>query len=150
MAASLNKVSLLGNLGKDPEIRSFQNGGKVANLSVATSESWKDRNTGENKERTEWHKVAIFNEHLVALVERSLAKGSKVYLEGKLQTRKYTDQSGAERYTTEVVLQGFDTKLLILEGKPRQESGGGYGGGSYGSGGGYGGGAGNLEDDIPF
>ncbi len=108
MAGSLNKVMLVGNLGADPEIRSFQNGGKVANLRIATSETWKDRNTGERQERTEWHTVAIFSEGLVGVVERFLRKGSKVYLEGKLQTRKWQDQSGQDRYSTEVVLQGFD------------------------------------------
>lgn len=136
--ASLNKVCILGNLGNPPDIRSFQNGGKVANLSVATSETWKDRVTGENRERTEWHKVAVFGDALVGLVERALTKGSKVYIEGKLQTRKYTDKSGAERYTTEIVLQGYDAKLLILESKPRAESGAGGGSGGY------------TDEDMPF
>lgn len=139
MAASLNKVCILGNLGSEPDIRSFQNGGKVANLSVATSESWKDRVTGENRERTEWHKVAVFGDALVALVERALAKGSKVYVEGKLQTRKYTDKSGSERYTTEIIVQGYDAKLLIIDGKPRGEAPPAGGGGQ-----------GITDEDLPF
>ncbi|KPM15968.1 single-stranded DNA-binding protein [Citromicrobium sp. WPS32] len=148
MAGSLNKVMLIGNLGADPEIRSFQNGGKVANLRIATSETWKDRNTGERQERTEWHTVAIFSEGLVNVVERFLKKGSKVYIEGKLQTRKWQDQNGQDRYSTEVVLRGFDGTLTMLDG-PQGGSGGGggggYGGGGQrggGSGGGYGGGSG--------
>ncbi|TSD84884.1 single-stranded DNA-binding protein [Mycobacterium sp. KBS0706] len=142
MAGSVNKVILIGNLGRDPEIRSFQNGGRVANLSVATSENWKDRTTGERKERTEWHRVAVFNDALVGVVERFLKKGSKVYIEGQLETRKYTDQSGAERYTTEVVLRPFRGELTMLDGR---EGGGGGGGGfedEGGAGGGYGGGGG--------
>lgn len=146
MAGSLNKVMLIGNLGADPEIRSFQNGGKVANLRIATSEQWKDRNTGERQERTEWHTVAIFSEGLVNVVERFLKKGSKVYIEGKLQTRKWQDQNGQDRYSTEVVLRGFDGTLTMLDG-PQGGSGGGgggFGGGQRGggSGGGYGGGSG--------
>jgi len=140
MAGSVNKVILIGNLGRDPEIRSFQNGGRVANFSVATSENWKDRTTGERKERTEWHRVAVFNDALVGVVERFLKKGSKVYIEGQLETRKYTDQSGAERYTTEVVLRPFRGELTMLDGR---EGGGGGGGGfedEGGAGGGYGGG----------
>ncbi|KPM22659.1 single-stranded DNA-binding protein [Citromicrobium bathyomarinum] len=147
MAGSLNKVMLIGNLGADPEIRSFQNGGKVANLRIATSETWKDRNTGERQERTEWHTVAIFSEGLVNVVERFLKKGSKVYIEGKLQTRKWQDQNGQDRYSTEVVLRGFDGTLTMLDGA--QGGGGGGGGGGFGggqrgggSGGGYGGGSG--------
>ena len=147
MAGSLNKVMLIGNLGADPEIRSFQNGGKVANLRIATSEQWKDRNTGERQERTEWHTVAIFSEGLVNVVERFLKKGSKVYIEGKLQTRKWQDQNGQDRYSTEVVLRGFDGTLTMLDGA--QGGGGGGGGGGFGggqrgggSGGGYGGGSG--------
>lgn len=116
MAGSLNKTMLIGNLGADPEIRSFANGGKVANLRVATSETWKDRNTGEKQERTEWHTVAIFSEGLVGVVERYLKKGSKVYIEGKLQTRKWQDQSGNDRYSTEVVLQGPQAVLTMLDG----------------------------------
>lgn len=170
MAGSLNKVMLIGNLGADPEIRSFQNGGKVANLRIATSESWKDRQTGERKEKTEWHTVAIFSEGLVGVVERFLKKGSKVYIEGKLQTRKWQDQNGQDRYSTEVVIQGLGGVLTMLDGAGGgsgggqrsggwqqgggQQSGGddnwrsGQGGSSEGSGG-----ASNyddLDDDIPF
>ncbi|MGL4963583.1 MAG: single-stranded DNA-binding protein [Inquilinus sp.] len=145
MAGSVNKVILIGNLGRDPEIRSFQNGGRVANFSIATSENWKDRTTGERKERTEWHRVAVFNDALVGVVERFLKKGSKVYVEGQLETRKYTDQSGAERYTTEVVLRPFRGELTMLDGR---EGGGGGGGGGFedegGAGGGYGGGGGGY------
>jgi single-strand DNA-binding protein len=165
--SSLNKVSLIGNLGRDPEVRSFQNGGKVCNLRVATSESWKDRNTGERREKTEWHSVVIFSEGLVRIVEQYLKKGSKIYLEGKLQTRKWQDQSGNDRYSTEVVLQGFDAKLVMLDtrqgGGSGDQGGGGYGGGSdQGSGGGSGqggggygggsgqGGGGDMDDEIPF
>jgi len=165
MAGSLNKVMLIGNLGADPEIRSFQNGGKVANLRIATSEQWKDRNSGERQERTEWHNVAIFSEGLVNVVERYLRKGSKVYVEGQLQTRKWQDQSGNDRYTTEVVIRGFNGVLTMLDG-PGGGSGGGsgggggnwnQGGGSGGSGGGSSGGGApaggfgdDLDDDIPF
>ncbi len=117
MSGSVNKVILIGNLGADPEVRTFQNGGKVCNLRVATSERWRDRNSGEQKERTEWHTVAIFSEGLVRVCEQYLRKGSTVYLEGKLQTRKWQDQSGADRYSTEVVLQGFDAKLVMLGGR---------------------------------
>ncbi|GMN03801.1 single-stranded DNA-binding protein [Erythrobacter sp. MTPC3] len=138
MAGSLNKVMLIGNLGADPEIRSFQNGGKVANLRIATSETWKDRNTGERQERTEWHTVAIFSEGLVGVVERYLKKGSKVYIEGQLQTRKWQDQSGNDRYSTEVVIRGLGGSLTMLDGA----QGGGGGGGGGGSSGGYGGGGG--------
>ena len=116
MAGSINKVILIGNLGQDPESRSFQNGGKVVNLRIATSESWKDRNTGERKEKTEWHSVAIFNEGLASVAERFLRKGSKVYVEGQLQTRKWQDQAGNDRYSTEVVLQGFGGVLTMLDG----------------------------------
>ncbi|MDV7269689.1 single-stranded DNA-binding protein [Thioclava sp. A2] len=140
MAGSVNKVILVGNLGRDPEVRTFSNGGKVCNLRIATSETWRDRNSGERKERTEWHSVAIFQEGLVKIAEQYLRKGSKVYIEGKLQTRKWQDQSGQDRYTTEIVLQGFDGTLTMLDGP----QGGGQGGGNYGggqsSGGGYGGG----------
>ncbi|MGD9473142.1 MAG: single-stranded DNA-binding protein [Novosphingobium sp.] len=170
MAGSLNKVMLIGNLGADPEIRSFQNGGKVCNLRIATSEQWKDRNTGERQERTEWHNVAVFSEGLVNVCERYLRKGSKVFVEGQLRTRKWQDQSGNDRYTTEVVLQGFNGTLTMLDGA--QGGGGSRGGGgnwndgpasgggsSGGSGGGWnqgggapaGGGLGDdLDDDIPF
>ena len=177
MAGSVNKVILIGNLGRDPEVRSFQNGGKVCNLRIATSENWKDRNTGERRERTEWHSVAIFQEGLVRVAEQYLRKGSKVYIEGQLQTRKWQDQSGQDRYSTEVVLQGFGGTLVMLDGRGEGGgfgggSGGGYGGGGGGdygggyddgpSGGGYGGGGGgggrsgggapsrDLDDEIPF
>ena len=155
MAGSLNKVMLIGNLGQDPEVRSFQNGGKVCNLRIATSEQWKDRNTGERQERTEWHTVAIFSEGLISVCENYLKKGSKVFIEGKLQTRKWQDQNGQDRYSTEVVLRGFDGTLTMLDGPGGgQRGGGGGGGGNYGggqsggnygggqSGGGYGGGSG--------
>ncbi|QKR99147.1 single-stranded DNA-binding protein [Sphingomonas sp. CL5.1] len=131
MAGSVNKVILVGNLGRDPESRTFQNGGKVVNLRIATSESWKDRNTGERKERTEWHSVAIFNEGLANVAERFLRKGSKVYIEGQLQTRKWQDQQGQDRYSTEIVLQGFNSVLTMLDGAP----GGGAGGGGMAGGG---------------
>ena len=160
MAGSVNKVILIGNLGADPEVRSFANGGKVCNLRIATSETWRDKNTGERKEKTEWHSVAIFNEGLVRIAEQYLRKGSKVYIEGQLQTRKWQDQSGQDRYSTEVVLQGFNGTLTMLDG--RGEGGGGGGGMSSGSDqGGYGGGgggggvgsrspAGEIDDEIPF
>lgn len=172
MAGSLNKVMLIGNLGADPEIRSFQNGGKVANLRIATSETWKDKNTGEKQERTEWHTVSIFSEGLIGVVERFLRKGSKVYIEGQLQTRKWQDQQGNDRYSTEVVLRGLNGTLTMLDGA--QGSGGAAGGGSGSRGGEYGGsqssGGGDnwrsgggqstgssggsnyddLDDDIPF
>jgi single-strand DNA-binding protein len=136
MAGSVNKVILVGNLGRDPESRSFQNGGKVVNLRIATSESWKDRNSGERKEKTEWHSVAIFSEGLANVAERYLRKGSKVYLEGQLQTRKWQDQSGNDRYSTEIVLQGFDAKLVMLDGPGGQGAGagGGRGGDDWGGG----------------
>ena len=133
MAGSVNKVILVGNLGADPEVRSFQNGGKVCNLRIATSENWKDRNTGERQERTEWHSVAIFSEGLAGVAERFLRKGSKVYLEGQLRTRKWQDQSGNDRYSTEVVLQGPGAVMTMLDGA----SGGGGGGGQRGGGGGW-------------
>ena len=153
MAGSINKVILVGNLGRDPEIRTTQSGMKVANLRVATSERWKDRNSGEMQERTEWHSVAIFNEHLVSVAERFLHKGSKVYLEGQLQTRKWTDQQGQDRYSTEVVMNRFRGELQMLD--SRGEGGGGSfgGGGNDGGGndGGFSGGAGDdLDDEIPF
>ena len=169
MAGSVNKVILIGNLGADPEVRNFPNGGKVCNLRIATSETWKDRNTGERREKTEWHTVAIFQEGLVKIAEQYLKKGSKVYIEGKLQTRKWQDQSGADRYSTEVVLQGFDGTLTMLDGRGEGGGGGGQGGGNYGGGsgssyggndGGYGGGNSNsnapsgrsndMDDEIPF
>ena len=131
MAGSVNKVILVGNLGKDPESRSFQNGGEVVSFSVATSENWKDRNSGERKEKTEWHNVSIFSEGLARVAEQYLKKGSKVYLEGQLQTRKWIDQSGQDKYTTEVVLQRFRGELVLLDSKGG--GGGDYGGGDYGS-----------------
>lgn len=177
MAGSVNKVILIGNLGADPEVRTFQNGGKVCNIRIATSENWKDKNTGERREKTEWHTVAIFQEGLVRIAEQYLKKGSKVYIEGKLQTRKWQDQSGQDRYSTEVVLNGYDGTLTMLDGRSDGGGGGGnygggggggnYGGGSssgggYGGGndGGYGGGNGggapsggggsDMDDEIPF
>ena len=160
MAGSVNKVILIGNLGRDPEVRTMQNGGKVANLSLATSENWKDKQTGERKEKTEWHRVVIFGQ-LADIAERYLKKGSKVYVCGQLQTRKWTDQSGQEKYTTEVVLQGFNSELTMLDGK----GGGGGGGGAMGDdGGGWDSGPSDgtprggkkaparddMDDDIPF
>ncbi len=143
MAGSLNKVMLIGNLGADPEIRSFQNGGKVANLRIATSEQWKDKATGERKEKTEWHTVAIFSEGLVSVVERFLKKGSKVFVEGKLQTRKWQDQNGQDRYSTEIVIQGLGGTLTMLDGPQGSGgAGGGMGGGGGRSGGFSGGGGG--------
>ena len=141
MAGSLNKVMIIGNLGRDPEVRSFQNGGKVCNLRIATSETWKDKNTGERREKTEWHSVAIFQEGLVRVAEQYLRKGSTVYIEGKLQTRKWQDQSGQDRYSTEIVLQGFDGVMTMIGGRG-DTGGGGQGGGGYDQGGGYGGGQG--------
>lgn len=143
MAGSVNKVILIGNLGRDPEVRTFQNGGKVCNLRIATSENWKDRNTGERRERTEWHSVAIFSEPLARVAEQYLKKGSKVYIEGQLETRKWQDQSGNDRYSTEVVLRPYTSTLTMLDGRGE----GGGGGGSYGGdqGGGYGGGGGGYD-----
>ena len=129
MAGSVNKVIIVGNLGRDPEVRSFPNGGKVVNLNIATSETWRDKASGERKERTEWHRVAIFNEALGKIAEQYLKKGSTVYLEGQLETRKWQDQSGAERYTTEVVLRQFRGELTLLGGRDGGGSGGGSGGG---------------------
>ncbi|MEH2485510.1 single-stranded DNA-binding protein [Bradyrhizobium sp. AZCC 2230] len=165
MAGSVNKVILVGNLGKDPEIRRTQDGRPIANLSIATSETWRDKNSGERKEKTEWHRVVIFNEGLCKVAEQYLKKGAKVYIEGALQTRKWTDQAGVEKYSTEVVLQGFNSTLTMLDGR----SGGGGGsfgdepGGDFGSSGpvssaprrpvaaGGGGGRNNdMDDDIPF
>lgn len=169
MAGSVNKVILIGNLGADPEIRRTQDGRPIANLRIATSETWRDKNTGERKEKTEWHRVVIFNEGLCKIAEQYLKKGAKVYIEGALQTRKWTDQSGVEKYSTEVVLQGFNSTLTMLDGR-----GGGGGGGSFadegdfGSSGpssgaprrvssgnpspsrGGGGGGGDMDDEIPF
>ncbi|WP_418152831.1 single-stranded DNA-binding protein [Litorimonas sp. RW-G-Af-16] len=142
MAGSVNKVILVGNVGNDPEIRTFGNGGKVANLSLATSESWRDKQSGEKKEKTEWHRVAVFGEGLVGVIERYVKKGSKLYIEGKLQTRKWQDRDGNDKYTTEIVLQGPGMNLTMLD------SAGGQGGGNRGGGGGYnqdGGGYGNMD-----
>ncbi|MBW0157155.1 single-stranded DNA-binding protein [Sedimentimonas flavescens] len=165
MAGSVNKVILVGNLGRDPEVRSFANGGKVCNLRIATSETWRDRNSGERKERTEWHSVAIFSEPLAKIAEQYLRKGSKVYIEGQLETRKWQDQSGQDRYTTEVVLRPFSGNLTLLDsrdgGGGSQGGGGSYGGGqgggydegpSYGgsSGSSSGGGRSDFDDEIPF
>ena len=175
MAGSVNKVILVGNLGADPEIRRTQDGRPIANLRIATSESWRDRNTGERRERTEWHRVVIFNEGLCKVAESYLRRGSKVYIEGQLQTRKWQDQSGQDRYSTEVVLQGFNSTLTMLDGRNEsggqsgglpdygsESSGGSFGGssggssGSFGggsSGGGFGGGQGGggpMDDEIPF
>jgi single-strand DNA-binding protein len=129
MAGSVNKVILVGNLGRDPEVRATQDGRELANLAIATSESWKDRNSGERKERTEWHRVVIFNEGLVGIAKNYLRKGSKVYIEGQLATRKWTDKDGAEKYSTEVVLQGYNSSLTILDSK--REDGGSAGSSSY-------------------
>ncbi|WP_312531004.1 single-stranded DNA-binding protein [Paracoccus sp. (in: a-proteobacteria)] len=134
MAGSVNKVILVGNLGQDPEVRNFPNGGKVANLRIATSETWKDRNSGERRERTEWHTVAIYSEPLVRVVEQYLRKGSKVYVEGQLETRKWQDQQGNDRYSTEIALRPFRSELHMLDG--RGAGGGGGGGASGGSSGG--------------
>jgi single-strand DNA-binding protein len=177
MAGSVNKVIIVGNLGRDPEVRSFGNGGKVVNLRIATSENWRDKQTGERKERTEWHSVAIYNEALGKIAEQYLKKGSTVYIEGQLETRKWQDQSGADRYTTEIVLRQFRGELTLLGGRDGGGSGGGggyddrggqdeggqggggYGGGSQGGRGGYGGGTGggsqgggrsDMDDEIPF
>lgn len=171
MAGSVNKVIIVGNLGRDPEVRSFPSGGRVVNLRVATSESWRDKQSGEKKERTEWHSVAIFNEALGKIAEQYLRKGSTVYIEGQLETRKWQDQSGADRYTTEVVLRQFRGELTLLGGRDGGSGGGGSGGGyddrgSYddtgASGGARSGGGGaavgasgnggrsDLDDEIPF
>jgi len=125
MAGSLNKVMIIGNLGQDPDIRSMQNGGRVCNLSIATSESWKDKNTGERREKTEWHRVVIFNDGLVGVVENYLKKGSKVFIEGQLETRKWQDQNGNDKYTTEIVLKSFNGNLTMLDGRNDNQGGGG-------------------------
>lgn len=177
MAGSVNKVILIGNLGADPDIKRTQDGRPIANLSIATSESWRDKNSGERREKTEWHRVVIFNEGLCKIAENYLKKGAKVYIEGQLQTRKWTDQSGVDKYSTEVVLQGFNGNLTMLDGRGEGGGGGGGGGrvsgggggsgpdygGDYGGGGGSSGGGGrpsgggggggssrDLDDDIPF
>ena len=133
MAGSINKVTLVGNLGRDPEVRTTQDGSKIVNLSLATSERWKDRNTGEQRERTEWHRVVIFNENLGRIAEQYLRKGSTCYIEGQLQTRKWTDQEGAEKYTTEVVLQRYRGELTLLGGRGENPMGGGLGGDQNGN-----------------
>ncbi len=156
MAGSVNKVILIGNLGADPEVRTFQNGGKVCNIRIATSETWKDKSSGERREKTEWHTVAIFSEGLVRVAEQYLKKGSKVYIEGKLQTRKWQDQSGNDRYSTEVVLQGFGSTLTMLDGRGEGGGGGGGGGGYMADQSGGGGSSNNapassdMDDEIPF
>jgi single-strand DNA-binding protein len=171
MAGSVNKVILIGNLGRDPEVRSFQNGGKVVNLRIATSETWRDKQTGERKERTEWHSVAIFNEALGKIAEQYLKKGSTVYIEGQLETRKWQDQSGQDKYSTEVVLRPYGGNLTLLGGRSESGGGGGggfddrggydeggAGGGGYGGGGSARGGSGptgggsrsDMDDEIPF
>jgi len=163
MAGSVNKVILVGNLGADPEVRTFSNGGKVVNLRIATSETWKDRNTGERRERTQWHSVAIFSEPLGRIAEQYLRKGSKVYVEGQLETRKWQDQAGNDRYTTEVVLRPYRGELTLLDSRGGGGQGGDFGGGhdSGPADGGFGGGAGGsggsgpapaggLDDEIPF
>ena len=171
MAGSVNKVILVGNLGADPEVKSFQNGGRICNLRIATSEDWKDRQTGEKKERTEWHTVVLQSDGLVGVAERFLRKGSKVYIEGQLRTRKWQDQSGNDRYTTEISVAGFDGKLVMLDGAKGGSGGGNDGWGSGGgassgasagggqSGGGWQGGSSgfgggdfsdDLDDDVPF
>jgi single-strand DNA-binding protein len=172
MAGSVNKVILVGNLGADPEVRRTQDGRPIVNLRLATSESWRDKATGERKEKTEWHRVVIFSEPLAKIAEQYLKKGSKIYIEGALQTRKWQDQSGQDKYSTEVVLQGFNSTLTMLDGRSSGGSGGSFGGsdegsdfggggGSFGgssSGGGgsrrapapAGGGRGDMDDEIPF
>ncbi|MBA4161646.1 MAG: single-stranded DNA-binding protein [Novosphingobium sp.] len=171
MAGSVNKVILIGNLGADPEVKTFQNGGRIANLRIATSENWKDKNTGERKERTEWHTVVLNSDGLVGVAERYLRKGSKVYIEGQLRTRKWQDAQGNDRYSTEVSVGGMGGVLTMLDGAPGGGQGGGgggsgggqrsggddFGGGQRSGGGGMGGGAGggggfadDLDDDIPF
>ena len=156
MAGSVNKVILIGNLGRDPEVRTMQDGNPVVNLSVATSENWRDRTSGERRERTEWHRVVIFNERLADVAQKYLRKGSKIYLEGQLQTRKWTDQSGQDKYSTEVVLQRYRGELTMLDSRADSQ---GEGGGDYGSAEGFGGSetapaaaaaSADLDDEIPF
>jgi single-strand DNA-binding protein len=165
MAGSVNKVILIGNLGADPEIKRTQDGRPIANLRIATSDTWRDKATGERKEKTEWHRVVIFNEGLCKVAEQYLKKGAKIYVEGALQTRKWTDQSGVEKYSTEVVLQGFNSTLTMLDGRSGGGGGGSFGdepGGDFGSSGpvssaprrpvaaGGGGRNSDMDDDIPF
>lgn len=161
MAGSVNKVILIGNLGSDPETKTFQSGGKIVSMRIATSQSWRDKNSGERKERTEWHSVVIKNEHIAKIAEQYLRKGSKVYIEGRLETRKWTDQQGQDRYSTEVVVPMFGGDLTLLDGRS-EGSGGGEarggraggsgqrGGGGQRQSGGYGAGGPALDDDIPF
>ena len=150
MAGSVNKVILVGNLGREPETRAMQSRDKVANLSVATSENWRDRQTGERREKTEWHRVVIFDQNLVEIAEKYLQKGSKVYLEGQLQTRKWTDQSGQEKYTTEVVLQRFRSTLTMLDSRADSGVSGDYASSSSGESGVAPPAASDLDDEIPF
>jgi single-strand DNA-binding protein len=154
MAGSVNKVILIGNLGKDPEVRAMQNGNKIVNLTLATSESWRDKASGERKEKTEWHRVVIFNENLAKIAEQYLKKGSKVYIEGQLQTRKWQDKDGQDKYSTEIVLQGFGGTLTMLDGPgDKSASGGAQGQQRSAPQGGQGGGQSynkTLEDEIPF
>lgn len=168
MAGSVNKVILVGNVGQDPEVRQFQNGGQVASFSLATSETWRDKASGERKERTEWHRVSVFSEGLVRVVRDYVKKGAKLYIEGQLETRKWQDKDGQDRYTTEVVLRGFNSQLTMLDGRGEGGGSGGGGrdsGGYSGGGGGYSGGGGggrqqpsgpresfnqDLDDEIPF
>jgi single-strand DNA-binding protein len=160
MAGSVNKVILVGNLGADPEIRNMQNGNPVCNLRIATSESWRDKSSGERRERTEWHRVVIFNEGLCRIAEQYLKKGAKVYIEGQIQTRKWQDQQGQDRYSTEIVLQGFNSTLTMLDSRNSGGGGGDFGGSSgggyeQGGGGDFGGGSGGggnapIDDEIPF
>jgi single-strand DNA-binding protein len=139
--SSINKVIIIGNVGKDPEIRRTQDGKPIANLSVATSESWKDKNTGERREKTEWHRVVVFNEGLCKVIEQYVKKGAKLYIEGALQTRKWTDQSGVEKYSTEIVLQGFNSTLTMLDGKSERQESGGQSAGDFSQ---------ELSDEIPW
>jgi single-strand DNA-binding protein len=159
MAGSVNKVILIGNLGADPEVRSFPSGGRVCNLRLATSESWKDRDSGERRERTEWHRVTIYSDPLIRVAEQYLHKGSKIYVEGQMETRKWQDQSGQDRYSTEVVLRPYRSELTMLDGRGDGGGGGGgqqggdiddRGGAGGGGGGGGGGGDGTTDDEIPF
>ncbi|MDR3500097.1 MAG: single-stranded DNA-binding protein [Parvibaculum sp.] len=161
MAGSVNKVILIGNVGADPEIRRTQDGRPIANLRIATSESWRDKNTGERKEKTEWHRVVVFNEGLCKVIEQYVKKGAKLYIEGALQTRKWTDQAGVEKYSTEIVLQGFNSVLTMLDSAKGGGAGASSGGGDYGddygsssggraSGGGKASFAQDLDDEIPF
>jgi len=151
MAGYLNKVQVLGNLGRDPEVRSMQNGGKVVNLSIATTESWTDKHSGERREQTEWHRVVIFSDGLATVVETYLRKGSKVFVEGSLKTRKWTDQHNEERHTTEIVLQPYNGKLIMLDGANGRGDSGGSTSGSTGSGSSSNAsGGGSLDDSIPF